>query len=72
MLATMLNGAGDVKKVTLVNLITQWCLLVPGAYLMGPVFGFGLIGIWMLHQFGYRAGHVLIFGFFWRRGDWSK
>ncbi|MEH6911255.1 MAG: MATE family efflux transporter [Oceanicoccus sp.] len=72
MLATMLNGAGDVKKVTLVNLITQWCLLVPGAYLMGPVFGFGLIGIWMLHQFGYRAGHVLIFSFFWRRGDWSR
>ncbi|MFT5692799.1 MAG: MATE family multidrug resistance protein [Oceanicoccus sp.] len=72
MLATMLNGAGDVKKVTLVNLITQWCLLVPGAYFMGPVFGYGLIGIWMLHQFAYRAGHVFIFAYFWRRGDWSK
>lgn len=72
MLATMLNGAGDVKKVTLVNLITQWCLLVPGAYFMGPVFGYGLIGIWALHQFAYRAGHVFIFAYFWRRGDWSK
>jgi MATE family multidrug resistance protein len=72
MLATMLNGAGDVKKVTLVNLITQWCLLVPGAYLMGPVLGFGLIGIWVLHQFAYRAGHVFIFTYLWRRGDWAK
>ena len=72
MLATMLNGAGDVKKVTLVNLFTQWCLLVPGAYLMGPVLGYGLIGIWGLHQFVYRAGHVFIFAYFWRRGDWSK
>jgi MATE family multidrug resistance protein len=72
MLATLLNGAGDVKKVTWVNLITQWCLLVPGAYLLGPYLGFGLIGIWCLHQFGYRAGHVLIFGYFWRRGDWAK
>jgi MATE family multidrug resistance protein len=72
MLATLLNGAGDVKKVTWVNLITQWGLLVPGAYLLGPYLGFGLIGIWCLHQFGYRAGHVLIFGYFWRRGDWAK
>ena len=72
MLATLLNGAGDVKKVTWVNLITQWCMLVPGAYLLGPYLGFGLIGIWCLHQFGYRAGHVLIFGYFWRRGDWAK
>ena len=72
MLAMMLNGAGDVKKVTWVNLVTQWGLLVPGAYLLGPTMGFGLIGIWCLHQFGYRAGHVLIFAYFWRRGDWSR
>lgn len=72
MLATLLNGAGDVKKVTWVNLFTQWLLLVPGAYLLGPYLGFGLIGIWCLHQFGYRAGHVLIFGYFWRKGDWAK
>lgn len=72
MLATLLNGAGDVKKVTWVNLFTQWCLLVPGAYLLGPTLGFGLIGIWCLHQFGFRASHVLIFGYFWQRGDWKK
>ncbi|MFN3237442.1 MAG: MATE family efflux transporter [Pseudomonadales bacterium] len=72
MLAMMLNGAGDVKRVTWINLITQWCILVPGAYLFGVHFSLGLIGLWCVHQFAYRAGHVLIFGYYWRRGDWAK
>jgi len=72
MLAMMLNGAGDVKKVTWINLITQWLLLVPGAWFFGPYLGLGLMGIWCMHQFGYRALQSLIFSWFWRRGDWSK
>ncbi len=72
MFAMMLNGAGDVKRVTWINLFTQWGILVPGAYLFGIHFGIGLIGIWCVHQFAYRAGHVFIFGYFWRRGDWSR
>lgn len=72
MMAMMLNGAGDVKKVTWINLVTQWGILVPGAWLMGPVLGFGLLGIWLLHQFVFRLGHVFIFSYFWRRGDWAR
>jgi multidrug resistance protein, MATE family len=72
MLATLLNGAGDVKKVTWVNLVTQWLILVPGAWLAGPVLGFGLLGIWLVHQFLFRLGHVFIFAWFWRRGGWSR
>jgi multidrug resistance protein, MATE family len=72
MLATLLNGAGDVKKVTWVNLVTQWLILVPGAWLMGPVLGFGLLGVWAIHQFLFRLGHVFIFGWFWRRGGWAR
>lgn len=72
MMATMLNGAGDVRKVTWINLTTQWLILVPGAWLAGPTLGFGLIGIWMVHQFCYRAGHAFIFSYFWRRGDWAR
>jgi len=72
MLSTMLNGAGDVKRVTWVNLISQWGLLVPGAFILGPYLGFGLIGIWCLHQFVFRAGQAAIFGHYWRRGDWSR
>lgn len=72
MLAMMLNGAGDIRRVTLVNLITQWLILVPGAYLFGIELGFGLIGIWLTHQIAYRAGHSFIFSYFWRQGKWSK
>jgi putative MATE family efflux protein len=72
MLAMMLNGAGDVRRVTLVNLFTQWLILVPGAWLAGPTLGFGLIGIWMVHQFLFRLGHVFIFSWFWRQGAWSR
>lgn len=72
MLAMMLNGAGDVKKVTWINLITQWLMLVPGAWFFGPYLGLGLMGIWCMHQFGYRAMQSFIFSYFWRRGDWAR
>jgi multidrug resistance protein, MATE family len=72
MLASLLNGAGDVKKVTWINFVTQWLILVPGAWLMGPTLGFGLLGIWLVHQFLFRLGHVFIFGWFWRRGGWAR
>ncbi len=72
MLAMMLNGAGDVKKVTWINLITQWLMLVPGTWFFGPYLGLGLMGIWCMHQFGYRAMQSLIFAYFWRRGDWAR
>jgi len=72
MLATMLNGAGDVKRVTWVNLFTQWGILVPGAYLFGVTLEFGLLGIWLVHQIAYRGGHTFIFSYFWRKGEWAK
>ncbi|MCB1647495.1 MAG: MATE family efflux transporter [Pseudomonadales bacterium] len=72
MLANMLNGAGDVKRVTWINFATQWFILVPGAWLIGPELGYGLIGVWSLHQFGYRAGPSLIFSWFWRQGAWAR
>jgi putative MATE family efflux protein len=72
MLSSMLNGAGDVRRVTYVNLYSQWFLLLPGAYLLGPWAGFGLIGVWCMHQFGYRALQSLIFAYFWRTRLWAR
>ncbi|XOV89716.1 MAG: MATE family efflux transporter [Pseudomonadota bacterium] len=72
MLAMMLNGAGDVKRVTWINFFSQWGILVPGAWLMGPILGYGLLGIWLVHQLPFRFGQVLVFAWFWRRGDWSR
>ena len=71
MLAAMLNGAGDVRRVTWVNLLTQWCWLLPGAWLFGPVLGGGLLGVWCMHQFGFRALQSLIYVRIWRRRRWA-
>jgi putative MATE family efflux protein len=72
MLSSMLNGAGDVRRVTYVNFYSQWFWLLPGAYLVGPYLGFGLIGIWCVHQFGYRALQSLIYAYFWNTRLWAK
>ncbi len=72
MLASMLNGAGDVRRVTYVNLYSQWFWLLPGAYLIGPWAGYGLLGVWCMHQFGYRALQSVIFAYFWRTRLWAK
>jgi len=71
MLAAMLNGAGDVRRVTWVNLITQWFWLLPGAYLFGPVLGGGLLGVWCMHQFGFRAMQSVIYVLIWRTRRWA-
>jgi multidrug resistance protein, MATE family len=71
MLAAMLNGAGDVRRVTWVNLITQWCWLLPGAWLLGPVLGGGLLGVWCMHQFGFRALQSVIYLLIWRTRRWA-
>ncbi len=71
MLAAMLNGAGDVRRVTWVNLITQWLWLLPGAWLLGPVLGGGLLGVWCMHQFGFRALQSVIYVLIWRTRRWA-
>ena len=72
MLAAMLNGAGDVRRVTWVNMLTQWLWLLPGAYLFGPALGFGLLGVWCMHQFGFRALQSGIYVLLWRQRGWAR
>ncbi|HJN53180.1 MAG: MATE family efflux transporter [Pseudomonadales bacterium] len=71
-LSAMLNGAGDVKRVMYVNVCTQYFLLLPGAILLGPYLGFGLMGVWAMHQFGFRAVQSGIFIYMWRRRRWAN
>jgi Na+-driven multidrug efflux pump len=72
MLAAMLNGAGDVRRVTWVNMLTQWLWLLPGAYLFGPALGLGLLGVWCMHQFGFRALQSVIYVLLWRQRGWAR
>lgn len=71
-LASILNGAGDVKRVMYVNLATQYVVLLPGAYLLGVESGLGLIGVWLAHQLGFRALNTLLLAMLWQQGRWRR
>lgn len=65
-----LLGAGDAKGVMYVSIGIQWLLLLPLAYLIGPVLGFGLLSIWIL-QGGFRAMQSAIFLLKWKNRRWQ-
>jgi len=48
----------------------QWLLFLPLAYLIGPVLGFGLLGIWLL-QGGSRALQSITFLLSWKSRTWQ-
>ncbi len=65
-----LLGAGDAKGVMYVSVSVQWLLLLPLAYLVGPVLGFGLLGVWIL-QGGTRSIQAAIFLLKWKKRQWQ-
>lgn len=70
-LMNALLGAGDSKTVMFVSIATQWFFFLPAAYLVGPVLGYGLLGVWIF-QGSYR---ILQAGFFyqiWRNRTWAS
>lgn len=66
-----LLGAGDNQRVMAVSVSLQWALFLPAAYLIGPVWGFGMTGVWVA-QVGYRVLQSAAFVTIWRRGKWSE
>jgi putative MATE family efflux protein len=66
-----LLGAGDTQRVMAVSVSLQWGLFLPAAYLIGPILGFGMTGVW-LAQVGYRALQSVAFVTIWRRGKWAE
>ena len=65
-----LLGAGDAKGVMYVSVGIQWLLLLPLAYMVGPVLGFGLLGIWIL-QGGTRSLQSAVFLLSWKSKRWQ-
>ncbi|MBX3705603.1 MAG: MATE family efflux transporter [Pseudomonadales bacterium] len=70
--ASLLYGAGDVARVMYVNLATQYLVLLPGAWLVGVHLGYGLIGVWLVHQFAFRALNAGILTVLWQQRRWAK
>jgi len=65
-----LLGAGDAKRVMLVSIGTQWLIFLPLAFIVGPVLGYGLLGVWLL-QGGSRGIQAFLFTEMWRGRKWQ-
>ena len=70
-LMNALMGAGDNTRVMLVSIGCQWGILLPLAYLVGPVLGHGITGVWIV-QLGYRIIAAASFILLWRSGRWTR
>lgn len=64
-------GAGASRTVMVVSLATQWLVFMPIAYLVGPVLGWGLMGIWVAY-IAYRMLQTTTFSVLWHRGKWQS
>ena len=70
-LLNALLGAGAARTSLAVGAACQWLLGLPLAILLGPVAGFGLVGLWA-SQITYRAVQAVVLALLWRRGDWAR
>ncbi len=64
-----LLGAGASKKVMAINFLMQWCLLLPLAYFVGPILGYGLLGIWCIQSMQ-RISSSILYAVLWRKRNW--
>lgn len=69
-LMNALLGAGDNLRVMVVALVLQWLVFLPVAYLVGPVLGLGMTGVWVAH-ISYRVLQAGVFTAIWRSGVWT-
>jgi putative MATE family efflux protein len=69
-LMNALLGAGDNLRVMTVTLVLQWLVFLPVAYLIGPILGLGMTGVWLAH-IGYRSIQAVVFLAIWRSESWA-
>jgi putative MATE family efflux protein len=70
-LMNALIGAGDTHRAMRISVIWQWVFFLPLAFLIGPVLGFGLVGVWVINGF-YRVGQAINCAYQWNSGKWSN
>lgn len=64
-------GAGDARRVMMVSAGIQWILFLPLAFLIGPVLGYGLLGVWVW-QGVTRSLQAWLFLTMWRGRKWQQ
>ena len=68
-LMNALIGAGDTRRSMWISVIAQWVFFLPIAFIVGPVLGYGLLGIWIVHGL-YRAGQGVVCVHSWAGRRW--
>ena len=69
-LMNALIGAGDTRRSMWISVIAQWAFFLPAAYVVGPVMGFGLLGIWLVNGL-YRSGQAIACVRQWSGRQWA-
>ena len=69
-LMNALIGAGDTRRSMWISVIAQWAFFLPAAYFVGPVMGFGLLGIWIVNGL-YRSGQAIACVQQWADRHWT-
>ncbi len=69
-LMNALVGAGDTRRSMWISVIAQWVFFLPFAYIVGPLLGFGLLGVWVVNGL-YRAGQALVCVQQWAGRHWA-
>lgn len=68
-LMNALIGAGDTRRSMWISVIAQWLFFLPAAYIVGPVLGWGLLGIWVVNGI-YRTGQAATCVQQWSARNW--
>jgi putative MATE family efflux protein len=69
-LMNSMMGAGDTRRSMWISIIWQWAFFLPLAFLVGPVLGFGIVGVWLVNGL-YRSGQSLVLFQQWASRRWA-
>ncbi|WP_165231894.1 MATE family efflux transporter [Aquisphaera insulae] len=62
-----MRGAGDTHTPMVANLIAHWVIGLPLGYLLGFIFGYGIVGLWIGLAMGLGASGLYLLRAWWRR-----
>ncbi|MFT5170566.1 MAG: MATE family multidrug resistance protein, partial [Candidatus Marinamargulisbacteria bacterium] len=66
-----LQGAGATTTAMIASVISQWAVFLPAVFLIGVLFKFGLLGVWIAGG-AYHLFYSTIFIIIWHRAKWTN
>ncbi len=66
-----LNGAGDTKTPTIINIICFWCIQIPLAYLLAKTFDFKATGVFVAVPIA-ETLIALLAWYYFKKGKWKE